>query len=131
MTCHHQPIYAERPDFIQLIAGIPFDEYIMQVGYMPEIDGIPTLAALDGFTGVWEFRDSDNGALRLSLTTENGGLAFNAGGVDGMIYPAATAEQITAMAPKDNKGKDQLTIYNGDGRAVAGMTGHFKWRKWG
>lgn len=127
MSCpdKHQ-LYAEDTAVLQLNEGVGMDEYSYQIQYAPEVNGVETPTDLTGYTGTWVFKDEAESVV-LTLTTENGGLIFNAASTDGLIYPYATANQITAMSPRGNRGKSRFTLTNADGKVVAGFYKPFKW----
>jgi hypothetical protein len=129
MTCPTEHgIYAEENEVLQLNAGVELSKNSYQVEFAPKVNNIETLTDLTGYTGSWVFKDDTNSVV-LNLTTENGGLIFNANNTIGLIYPYATANQITAMAPRSNKGMSRFTIFDSDGEAFAGSYIPFRWIK--
>jgi hypothetical protein len=128
MTCDNgkYQLYAEDTKELQLNSGVGLDEFSYQIEYAPEVNGVETLTDLSGYTGEWVFKDVAESSV-LTLTTANGGLIFNANNTDGLIYPYATANQITAMNPRSGRGQSRFTLFNADGKVVAGFYKPFRW----
>jgi hypothetical protein len=131
MSCETIGLFEESPYIIELVAGVALENILPSITANITTGGVTTPIDLTDCTAEWDFRDSDNGTRRLLLSSAYGSLILNAGDVLGVIVPVTTGAQITAMEPKDNKGKWQLTIFDIDGNLLAGARGSFKWRHWG
>ena len=98
MACTSQDFSASVQYDIQLQAGVRFDE--SDAYFIRKIDGTPE--SLSGWTAECELRDSINGALKLTLTTENGGVVLDS--VPGSIYIRVTHTQTTNLELRDDRG---------------------------
>jgi hypothetical protein len=126
MTCSSIDFTAMFRYDITLQSGVRFDEN--NAYFVRSIDGVAE--SLAGWTAVCELRDSVNGTLRLTLTTENGGILLN-DVTDGAVYLRITHDQTAALDFRDNRGVYLLRLINLSGEPSWFGWGKIAMEKWG
>lgn len=97
---------------ITLIKDIAFTSDDVTFEYWTGAEGAESLEDLTDWTATMIFKDSLNGTVRLTLSSEDTPAGVVLGGTAGTVAPAITHTQTGNLTLTNNKGVYQITLYS-------------------